>query len=83
MSTIKLIATRAFHAAGRSHAAGTELQLEPMSAGLVLDSGRASLVDPADQKAITEARQADGRQRHAVEQRQAAVGTIGRGGWQR
>ena len=82
MTTIKLRTTRALHADGRCYEAGVELKLDPMSAGLVLDSGRAALVNPADQQVITEARQADGRHRHAHQQRQDAVGTISRGGWQ-
>jgi hypothetical protein len=81
MKTITLRATRALHAEGRAHEAGAELRLAPMAAGLVLDSGRAELVNEDDRQAITAARQADDRHRHAVEQRHATVGAISRGGW--
>lgn len=80
---ITLRCTRALHADGRNYAAGAELQLPPMLAGLVLDGGRAELVHADDRQAITEARQADGRRSHAIEQRHASVGTFGRGGWPR
>ena len=78
MNTIKLRTTHPMHADGRNHAAGAELQLAPLQAGLVLDSGRAELVNPDDHQAITAARQADNRRRHASDQRQASFGTFGR-----
>ena len=78
MTMIKLRTTRPMRADGRHFAAGTELKLAPLQAGLVLDGGRAELVHPDDRQAITEARQTDDRRRHASDQRQVAVGTFGR-----
>jgi hypothetical protein len=78
MTTIKLRAARPLVSDGRAYPAGAEFSLAPLVAGLVLDGGRAVLVNDDDVAVITEARRAEQRSRHVAEQRHPMAGTISR-----
>lgn len=51
--------TRALWFGGRTHAPGEELQVEPLQASSLLDSGRAELVDAGSAAEIEAARRAE------------------------